>query len=54
MNTNPMNDEQLRAAVSNRYARVALNVLAGEPVEADPCCEPSRRDEREAATGCSR
>ena len=41
MNTNPMNDEQLRAAVSNHYTTVALNVLAGKPVEADPCCEPS-------------
>ncbi len=41
MNTNPMNDKQLRAEVSSRYARVALKVLEGEQVEADPCCGPS-------------
>jgi arsenite methyltransferase len=41
MNTHPTEDEQLRAAVSSRYARMALDVLAGEPVEADPCCGPS-------------
>jgi len=41
MNTVPNDDEQLRTAVSERYARVALEVLGtGEP-SADACCSSS-------------
>lgn len=41
MNTVPNDDEQLRTAVSERYARVALEVLStGEP-SADACCSGS-------------
>jgi arsenite methyltransferase len=43
MSTVPTNDEQLRAEVSARYARTALQVLLNEqPAAADPCCSPTR------------
>src|SRR3989441_9797000 len=42
MSTVPTNDEQLRAEVSARYARTALQVLGTEqPAVADPCCAPT-------------
>ena len=48
MNTVPQSDEQLRQAVSARYARTALQVL-GAPVEStasscceSTCCEPAQ------------
>ena len=42
MNTVPTNDEQLRAEVSARYARTALQVLETEQLAADdPCCVPT-------------
>jgi arsenite methyltransferase len=42
MSTVPTNDEQLRAEVSARYARTALQVLETEqPAVADPCCGPT-------------
>ncbi len=42
MSTVPTNDEQLRAEVSARYARTALQVLGIEqPAAADPCCGPT-------------
>src|SRR6266852_844307 len=42
MSTVPTNDEQLRAEVSARYARTALQVLGTEqPAAADPCCAPT-------------
>jgi len=42
MSTIPTNDVQLRAEVSARYARTALQVLGAEPpVAADPCCGPT-------------
>jgi arsenite methyltransferase len=38
----PTNDEQLRAEVSARYARTALQVLGTEqPAATDPCCGPT-------------
>ena len=41
MSTVPTNDEQLRAEVSARYARTALQVLGTEqPAAADACCAP--------------
>ena len=41
MSTVPTNDEQLRAEVSARYARTALQVLGNEqPAAGDPCCGP--------------
>ena len=41
MSTVPTNDEQLRAEVSARYARTALQVLGNEqPAASDPCCGP--------------
>ena len=42
MSTVPTNDEQLRAEVSARYARTALQVLGNEqPAAGDPCCSPA-------------
>ena len=42
MNTVPTNDEQLRAEVSARYARTALQVLGNEqPAMSNPCCGPT-------------
>jgi arsenite methyltransferase len=42
MSTVPTNDEQLRAEVSARYARTALQVLGTEqPAASDPCCAPT-------------
>ncbi len=43
MSTVPTNDEQLRAEVSARYARTALQVLAKEQplTAADACCAPT-------------
>ena len=42
MSTVPTNDEQLRAEVSARYARTALQVLGNEqPAAGDPCCGPT-------------
>jgi arsenite methyltransferase len=43
MNTVPTNDEQLRAEVSARYARTALQILlTQQPTAAvDPCCAPT-------------
>lgn len=42
MSTVPINDEQLRAEVSARYARTALHVLGTEqPAATDPCCGPT-------------
>ena len=42
MSTVPTNDEQLRAEVSARYARTALQVLGTEqPAASDPCCGPT-------------
>ena len=42
MSTVPTNDEQLRAEVSARYARTALQVLLTEQVTAaDACCAPT-------------
>lgn len=41
MTSTPTNDEQLRAEVSSRYARVALHVLGTEQTSADACCGPS-------------
>jgi arsenite methyltransferase len=42
MSTVPTNDEQLRAEVSARYARTALQVLGTEqPTTADACCAPT-------------
>src|SRR5260221_4887108 len=42
MSTVPTNDEQLRAEVSARYARAALQVLLTEQTAAaDPCCAPT-------------
>jgi arsenite methyltransferase len=42
MSTVPTNDEQLRAEVSARYARTALQVLLTEQTAAaDPCCAPT-------------
>ena len=43
MSTVPTNDEQLRAEVSARYARTALQVLGNEqPAASDPtCCTPT-------------
>src|SRR3989442_2612745 len=42
MSTVPTNDEQLRAEVSARYARTALQVLGTEqPAAVDPCCGPT-------------
>ena len=42
MSTVPTNDEQLRAEVSARYGRTALQVLGTEqPAAADPCCGPT-------------
>jgi SAM-dependent methyltransferase len=38
MNTVPENDEQLRAAVSERYARTALQVLSAGTSNAGGCC----------------
>lgn len=41
MNTVPNDDEQLRTAVSERYARVALEVLSTGESSADACCSGS-------------
>lgn len=42
MSTIPTNDEQLRAEVSARYARTALQVLGTEQLTAaDICCDPT-------------
>ena len=41
MNTVPNDDEQLRTAVSERYARVALEVLGTVEPSADACCSSS-------------
>ncbi len=42
MSTVPINDEQLRAVVSARYTRTALQVLGNEsPAASDPCCGPT-------------
>src|SRR5260370_7913572 len=42
MSTVPTNDEQLRAEVSARYARTALQVLLTEQsAAADACCAPT-------------
>jgi arsenite methyltransferase len=42
MSTVPTNDEQLRAEVSARYARTALQVLGAEQAAAvDSCCAPT-------------
>jgi hypothetical protein len=43
MSTVPTNDEQLRAEVSARYARTALQVLGKEQpwTAADACCAPT-------------
>jgi arsenite methyltransferase len=42
MSTLPTNDEQLRAEISARYARTALQVLGTEqPTAADACCAPT-------------
>lgn len=42
MSTVPTNDEQLRAEVSARYARTALQILGNEqPAAGDPCCGPT-------------
>jgi len=42
MSTVPTNDEQLRAEVSARYARTALQVLGtDQPTASDPCCGPT-------------
>jgi arsenite methyltransferase len=41
MNTVPNDDEQLRTAVSERYARVALEVLGTSEPGADACCSSS-------------
>jgi arsenite methyltransferase len=42
MSTVPTNDEQLRAEVSARYARTALQVLGTEqPTAANSCCVPT-------------
>ncbi len=42
MSTVPTNDEQLRAEVSARYARTALQVLGTQQSAAsDPCCAPT-------------
>jgi SAM-dependent methyltransferase len=42
MSTIPTNDEQLRAEVSARYARTALQVLLTEqPTATDACCAPT-------------
>jgi hypothetical protein len=42
MSTVPTNDEQLRAGMSARYARTALEVLGAEqPRGADACCAPT-------------
>ena len=42
MSTIPTNDEQLRAEVSARYARTALQVLGAEqPTATDACCAPT-------------
>jgi SAM-dependent methyltransferase len=43
MSTVPTNDEQLRAEVSARYARTALQILENEQptAAADPCCGPT-------------
>src|SRR5207245_10644897 len=42
MSNVPTNDEQLRAEVSARYARTALQVLGTEQSAAsDPCCAPT-------------
>ncbi len=38
MSTVPINDEQLRAEVSARYAKTALHVLGTEQASADACC----------------
>jgi arsenite methyltransferase len=38
MNRVPENDEQLRAAVSERYARTALQVLSADTAAASGCC----------------
>jgi arsenite methyltransferase len=42
MSDMPTNDEQLRAEVSARYAKTALQVLGREPsAAADACCAPA-------------
>ncbi len=41
MNTVPNDDEQLRTAVSERYAQVALEVLGTGESSADACCSGS-------------
>lgn len=42
MSTLPTNDEQLRAEVSARYAKTALEILLGEQLTAvDACCAPA-------------
>lgn len=42
MSTVPANEEQLRAEVSARYARTALQILLTEqPAATDPCCVPT-------------
>src|SRR3989442_13903799 len=41
MNTVPNDDEQLRTAVSERYARVALEVLGTGEASTDACCSGS-------------
>ncbi len=42
MSTVPTSDEQLRAEISARYARTALQVLGTEqPTAADACCAPT-------------
>jgi arsenite methyltransferase len=42
MSDMPTNDEQLRAEVSARYAKTALQVLGREPsAAANACCAPT-------------
>jgi arsenite methyltransferase len=55
MSTIPTNDEQLRAEVSARYARTALQVLGAEqPTATDACCAPTCCSPTTATTAESR
>src|SRR6266567_517660 len=55
MSTIPTNDEQLRAEVSARYARTALQVLGAEqPTATDACCAPTCCSPTTATTAQSR
>src|SRR2546421_4550738 len=55
MSTVPTNDEQLRAEVSARYARTALQVLGTEqPTAADACCVPTCCTPTTSASGQSK